>query len=593
MPDPSNPATLYAGTDRGVYRSDDAGVSWRAANAGLPAFRVQTIAIDSTSPSTLYAGTLTPNGVDSVGIFKSTDGGASWTDINLGLFDPITAIGPLDVWSLAIDPKNPNTILAGSRFSEIFKSVDGGQTWRFKTLGGYNVGLETSAFVFNPANSSQILAASTQGLLRSTDGGETWGFYGNVNVSFFTLVTDPASATTLYAGNISGAGIYKSTDGGAHWVAINNGLPANQGATGALPLVLCLAVDPAHSTTLYAGTYGNGLYRSTDGGSSWSSIGAGMRSASVTALAFESSTIVAATLGAGVYQSADGGNTWTPTNSGLDAGIVNSLLSDPSSPATVYAALSDGVYKSADGGGTWQTFSNGLPLAPVSALASRPGSPPTLLAATLGGGIFKSTDGGANWSASSQGLTDLFLSSLVVDPTSSQTLYAGTDHSSTASQRVFKSADGGATWTQTSLDAGQNPITFLAVNPANASQVIAISENALGYYQSLDAGKTWKSVTTDPICGGVNTIFFDQAGTVLSVGGTTGLCRSRDGGKTWSLTPVGSFASVETFLIDPSNSSTIYAGASPPSSAAPEACSSLWTAGRPGKRSAPASPTPR
>ncbi len=564
VPDPSNAATVYAGTDRGVYRSDDAGASWRAANAGLPAFRVQTIAIDPTSPSTLYAGTLTPDGVQSVGIFKSTDGGASWTDINVGLFDPLLGIGPLDVWSLAIDPKNPTTILAGSRFSEIFKSVDGGQTWQNKTLGGFNVGLETSAFQFDPTNSSRILAASTLGLLRSTDGGETWNGYGNVSDSFFTLAADPASATTLYAGNASGSGIFKSTDGGAHWTTINKGLPPNQGATGALPLVLGVAVDPAHSTTLSAGTYGNGLYRSTDGGSNWSSIGSGMRTTYVSALAFEpSSTLVAATYGGGVYQSADGGDTWAPSSAGLDVGIVNSLLFDPAAPGTVSAALFDGVYRSPDGGGTWQAANNGLPVAPVSALAFRPGTPRSLLAATVGGGVFKSTDGGGTWSASSQGLTDSSISSIVVDPTNSQTLYAGTEHSGTASQRVFKSADGGATWTQTSLDAGQNPITFLAVNPANASQVIAISENALGYYQSLDAGKTWKTVTTDTSCGGINTIFFDPAGSILSAGGTAGLCRSGDGGKTWALTPVGPLASVETFLADPSNPSTIYAGASP------------------------------
>jgi photosystem II stability/assembly factor-like uncharacterized protein len=159
-------------------------------------------------------------------------------------------------------------------------------------------------------------------------------------------------------------------------------------------------------------------------------------------------------------------------------------------------------------------------------------------------------------------LTDSSIGSLAVDPSSSSTLYAGTDHSGTSSQRVFKSTDGGATWTQTGLDAGQNPITFLAVNPANASQVIAISESALGYYQSLDAGKTWSTVTTTASCGGVNTIFFD-AGSTLSVGGTAGLCRSSDGGKTWTLTPVGSFSSIETFLIDPTSASTIYAGASP------------------------------
>jgi hypothetical protein len=90
VPDPSRPATLYAGTAQGVFKSDDGGESWRAASAGLPAARVQTIAIDPSATSTLYAGTLTPDGVESVGIFKSTDGAASWTAINEGLIDPLT-----------------------------------------------------------------------------------------------------------------------------------------------------------------------------------------------------------------------------------------------------------------------------------------------------------------------------------------------------------------------------------------------------------------------------------------------------------------------------------------------------------------------
>src|SRR6266536_68172 len=561
--DPSHAATLYAGTDRGVYRSDDAGASWSAANAGLPAFRIQTIAIDPASPSTLYAGTLTPDGVASVGIFKSIDGGASWTAINEGLIDPLTGISPLDVWSLAIDPKNPKTILAGSRFSEIFKSVDGGQTWQSKTLGGFNVALETSAFQFDPSNSSRVLAATTLGLVRSTDGGESWSTYGNVNDSFYTLVTDPSSATTLYAGNINGSGIFKSTDSGAHWTKINKGLPSNQGPTGALPLVLGFAVDPAHPATLYAGTYGNGLYRSTDGGSNWSSVNTGMRTAYVTALAFEPLTLLAATLGGGAYQSADGGGTWAPSNAGLDVGITNSLLSDPAAPVTVYAALFDGVYRSADGGGTWLAVNSGLPVAPISALASRPGNPRTLLAATLGGGVFRSTDAGGTWSASAQGLTDSFVSSIVVDPTNSLTLYAGTNHSGTASQRVFKRTDGGGTWTQTSLDAGQFPITFIAVNPANASQVIAGSESVVGDFQSLDAGKTGKSVTTDSNCGGDNAIFFDPTGSTMFLGGTTGVCRSQDGSKTWTLTPPAPLASVEAFLMDPSNPAILYAAASP------------------------------
>src|SRR5262249_25875073 len=152
--DPSQSSTLYAGTQRGVYKSTDGGATWQFSGVGMPIERVQTIVIDPTSTSTVYAGTITPNGVESVGIFKSTDSGATWTSINAGLVDPIVGFAPVDVEALAIDPKHPATILAGSRYSEVYKSTDGGTTWQFKTLGGYNVGLQTSAFAFNPNDST-------------------------------------------------------------------------------------------------------------------------------------------------------------------------------------------------------------------------------------------------------------------------------------------------------------------------------------------------------------------------------------------------------------------------------------------------------
>src|SRR5215471_12729900 len=115
--DPSHPGTLYAGTDRGIYKSDDGGTTWRASNSGISSYRVQTIAIDPVTPTTLYAGTITPPGVASVGIFKSTDGGATWADDNVGLIDPLTGDSPVDVESLAFDPRHPGTIWAGTRFS--------------------------------------------------------------------------------------------------------------------------------------------------------------------------------------------------------------------------------------------------------------------------------------------------------------------------------------------------------------------------------------------------------------------------------------------------------------------------------------------
>jgi len=557
--DPSQPSTLYAGTQRGVVKSLDGGATWQSSSAGIPPVRVQTIAIDPTTTSTLYAGTVTPSGVQSVGVFKSTDGGATWTDINSGLIDPIAGFSPVDVQALAIDPRHPGTILAGSSFSEIFKSTDGGLTWQPKTLGGFNVSLQTAAFQFDPTDSTKISAATTSGFLRSTDGGESWNVVGNT-VSLFALAIDPTTPATLYAGNLSGYGFLKSTDGGSHFVSANKGLPLVSGNN---PQVIAIAVDPSHPATVYAGTYGNGLFVSTDGAANWTRADSGIRSAYDAAILLapgQSSTLTAGTLGSGVYRSSDGAKTWTQMSGGLDLSLVYRLVSDPSAPDVYYAATFDGVQKSVDGAGTWQAAGAGLPTAPVAALALAAGASKTLFAGTLGGGLFKSGDGAATWSASASGLTDSYISSLTVDPTSPSTLYAGTSHPDSSSQRVFKSTDGGATWTQTSLDGKSFTLDSIAVNPGKASQILVGSKGVTGYFQSLDGGKTWSTISSSTACGGTNALVFDPSGATLYMAATGGVCRSTDGGTTWIPSSVAGF-SISSVLVDPASPSTLYAGA--------------------------------
>ena len=150
--DPSNSSVVYAGTTRGISKSLDGGVTWQPVGTGLPSVIVATIAIDPTATSTLYAGTLGPQpGVGSTGIFKSTDGGQTWAAINNGLVDTGSGTSPVDVETIAIDPHNPSGLLAGTRFSDIFKSTDGGATWQARTSGGSSASLEVKAFQFHPS----------------------------------------------------------------------------------------------------------------------------------------------------------------------------------------------------------------------------------------------------------------------------------------------------------------------------------------------------------------------------------------------------------------------------------------------------------
>jgi len=560
--DPLHPSILYAGTERGVFRSADAGATWALSGTGLAATRVQTIAIDPATTSTLYAGTLTPNGVPSVGIFKSTDSGATWVPADAGIFDPVTGTGPVDVESIAIDPHNSSILLAGTLFSEVFRSVDGGANWQSVTFGGNSIGLQTSSIVFDPTNSSKVYAATSSGLLRSSDGGSTWGFAGNAGVPFYALAIDPTTPATLYAGDATGSGIWKSTDSGSHWATANVSLP---GSAGSRPFITALAVDPSHPATVYAATFGNGLFVSTNGAGSWAQASSGIRDSRVASITFapgQSSTLYAGTYGGGVYRSADGAQSWTPANIGLVASLIGAVVPDPSTAGRVFAATSDGVAVSGDFGATWTDASQGLPTISTTALVLLPGSG-KLLAGTFGGGLFQSSDRGGTWSAV-PGLPDSFISSLAVDPTSSSTVYAGTAHTFTGSnpERIFKSTDGGSTWTQTSLGAGGFAIDFITVNPARPAQVVAGSAGVGGYFQTVDGGASWTIVATNVACGGLNAMAFDASGSTVYLAGTGGVCRSSDGGATWSLAGLSGLGAA-SILIDPSKPSTIYAGTSP------------------------------
>ena len=127
-------------------------------------------------------------------------------------------------------------------------------------------------------------------------------------------------------------------------------------------------------------------------------------------------TIFAGTDGDGVLKSKDGGNSWSP--SGLDNSTLEALVIDPKNAATLYAATSiqGGLYKSTDGGANWSTINDSLTNQYVYAGTSD----------QLAGGLFKSSDGGQNWISVNRDLTNLNIRALALDPFNSARIYLGT-----------------------------------------------------------------------------------------------------------------------------------------------------------------------
>jgi photosystem II stability/assembly factor-like uncharacterized protein len=245
------------------------------------------------------------------------------------------------------------------------------------------------------------------------------------------LATDPATPGTVYAGT-EGGEVFKSTNAGSSWTAVDNGLTDSP--------VKALVIDPTTSGTLYAGTFfdggppGRGVFKTTDGGTTWSTVNGGLTNLSVRALAIDPATptrLYAGTDGGGMFRSTNAGADWSPVNSGLSTLFVRSLAIDPKTPTTLYAGTSasftgvgGGVFKSANEGVTWSSI--GLTGRNILALAIDPETPSRLYAAGPSG-VFKSTDGGTTWNDASTGLTERYSVALAIDPGDPDTLFVGTD----------------------------------------------------------------------------------------------------------------------------------------------------------------------
>ncbi len=391
--DPVAPATLYVVVGASdVFRSTDAGASWAPASLGLTRPAVTTLALDRTAHTTLYAGTSAGD------IFRSTDSGGTWAPLAARVQAQI-------VNALAFQPVT-GRLYAATDGDGILRSTDSGGTW-----AGANAGLAypddyfVQALALDPAAPATLYAGSARRLLKSTDSGDTWSEVSQsaeTEIDVRVLAIDPLHPSTLYvAGRWSWTGLRKSTDAGATWS------PTLPGITGA---VRVLVFDPGQPQVLYVGAEGadsqeGGVFKSTDSGGSWAAASTGLTWRSVRALALDpanSQRLYAGTTWAGIFKSTDGGATWAPASTGLSRRIVNALAIDPGRPGVVYAgtavpgdrasAPGGRVFRSTDFGSTWGPVDAGLPpTAAVQALALKAGAETTVFAGLRGGSVWQAT----------------------------------------------------------------------------------------------------------------------------------------------------------------------------------------------------------
>jgi uncharacterized repeat protein (TIGR02543 family) len=323
---------------------------------------------------------------------------------------------------------------------------------------------------------------------RSTETG-AWTRLPQREPNVSSLAINPLVPSTLFAGTV-GSGVLRSTDSGATWMAVNAGLYT--------PWIECIAIDPAHPDTAYAGTFGGGVYRTTDAGSTWTSVRTGLSDPRVNSLAIDPltpTTLYAGTVGGGVFRTTDSGTTWTAVRTGLTTVDMRCVAINPTSPTTLYAGTDGGgVFRSSDSGSHWTAVNAGLTSQLVYDLTINPATPTVLYAGT-DDGVFRSADGGDHWAAVNTGLSGQSIVSIVMDSLLPTTLYAGSYGSG-----VFRSSDGGTTWTAMNTGLTDKSVQCVVIDSRTPPTVYAGTDTSVFRYgDTLSYGLT---ITSSPSVGG-------------------------------------------------------------------------------------------
>ena len=327
--------------NNGVLQSINGGGDWKSISNGIATPVIKALAVDtSTSPRTLYAGGRDILNADlsvhvSGGVYKSIDGGLNWSPINSGLTNT-------DIRGLVISPTNPSRLYAATR-AGVFKTDDGGVSW-----SAFNTGLSTAALTsltdlaFDSRTSPATLyVAAGDDLYKISDGGSNWSVTGFTTGVRFLTVDASTSPGTLY---IEGGDYraYRSSDQGTSWTDI-------QTDTGWYDMGGPIGVDPTTTpSTLYRGDpYGENLFKSVNGGESWQLIarisGDPYGKFTVDTTTTPSTLYIDHSLyadfggGAGLWRSIDGGNTWTRIL-GRNAGAfaLDATTATATTPSTLY-----------------------------------------------------------------------------------------------------------------------------------------------------------------------------------------------------------------------------------------------------------------
>ncbi|MBS1550684.1 MAG: T9SS type A sorting domain-containing protein [Bacteroidetes bacterium] len=460
------------GTGGGIYRSTDAGVTW-------------TLLVGGRCDDVVFS----PDGVNAYAIGSgtgyriSTNGGSVFT-ANISL-------SPATRNHLAICKSFPNimysAIHSGSSIS-VFKSIDGGQTFT-PSSPGFDFSGSQAWYDFymhvNPFDPDYAYVGSID-IWRTTNGGTnfqniTLGYSGGtVHVDQQNMDFNPVNPNEMFCTN--DGGVWKSTDRGTTWSNMNSSLTLTQ--------FYRIASDPSNASHIMGGTQDNGTQR-TLGTINWAGAFGG-DGGEVCFHTVNQQYILGESQNNGVQRSQNGGTSWTSGTSGLSgtASWVAPLLSHPDSAGIFYTARQQ-VFKSTNWGASWSGISEAIGTIREMAICT---SSPDVMFATSGSQIYRSTNRGYNFVNVTNGLPNKTITSVNIHPDSSGV--AVVTQSGFGGGHLFKTTNGGTSWINISGNLPDSPANdALIYYPGNATSVYLIATD-VGVFITNNYGASWTELAS-------------------------------------------------------------------------------------------------
>lgn len=526
IPDPARANTFWGGSSDELLKSNDGGVLWHKVVVRSANFTGFRIAFAPSQPGTIHV----PNVQTQ---YRSLDGGKTWDH---------SRVTGQDTHSMAVDPKNPKRVYAGGRHAgssqgqsqNLSVSEDGGNTWRAIGAGlpKGNVG----QILIPPQRPSSLYVRAGTQLLHSTDYGASFTELATPDGKSLdplrdSLYLDPTDPDRLWL--IDRKGLHRGGSTG-HWTRVDRGVGTY--------MTRSLAIDARNPRRLLLGKGGDGVYRSEDGGDTWTRSSDGLHGAKAErVMAAAGEATVFAQTSAGLYRH-EGNAAWSeirqPFDDGRRPAEPRALLPDLRAHGAWFGLSGRDLWHSVDGGRTWTSpvkppkepsvrqIMKGvvqLPHPRFDALAQDPSDPKRLYAGgeprEPGQSVFLSVDGGSTWKLAGNGLGAAHVERLLA-PTS-DTLLAVDKQG-----QLHRSQDAGANWQRVTDGWPDTRYPVWSTDPTDSQRIHAVTGK--GLFRSLDGGRSWRR-QQQGVPESVTALAVSPTGAVV-IGNKEGIFVSRDGG---------------------------------------------------------------